>query len=81
MAYTVLAIEQLLTTGGGWADQVGIQKGFNIISCDNQLPIQLKITSVPYSEKLINLMDCHLVFIYTGIARLARNLVQVRAGK
>lgn len=77
MMYSVLAIEQLLTTGGGWADQAGIYPGFAITSCDNKLPIQLKVLPVTPAPGFIDKLNKHLLFIYTGHARLARNLVQV----
>lgn len=76
MMYSVLAIEQLLTSGGGWADQAGIYPGFAITVCDNKLPIQLRVHPVTPSRTLVDTLNHHLLFIYSGHARLARNLVQ-----
>ncbi|CAI4232816.1 unnamed protein product [Auanema sp. JU1783] len=75
IVYTVLCVEQLLTTGGGWQDQVGgiypgikhgtlSQKGYNV----EEIPLD------PCFENEINE---RLVLVDTGTTRLAKNMLQV----
>ena len=75
----VLYLEQLLTTGGGWQDQIGGLKGkVHLGLSDAKLPlcveaIDLKITPAKTEE-----FNNRWILIYTGKTRLARNLLQVR---
>lgn len=76
--FKVLIIEQLLTTGGGWQDQVGgvtggVCRGYS----DKGLPLEVKVEQIKLSEENIDLLNKHLVLIYTGKVRLARNILQV----
>ncbi len=71
-----LALEQLLTTGGGWQDQYGgVLHGVKLLSTNpgfeqqplvNWLPEQL-FTGTDYRE-------CHLLY-YTGITRTAKGIL------
>ncbi|KAG1683638.1 L-fucose kinase [Nymphon striatum] len=77
LIHVVLMIEQLLTTGGGWQDQVGgvtggICRGYS----DKGLPLEVKVEEIELSEENIDLLNDHLVLIYTGKVRLARNILQ-----
>ncbi|KAG1683639.1 L-fucose kinase [Nymphon striatum] len=79
LIHVVLVIEQLLTTGGGWQDQVGgitggICRGYS----DKGLPLEVKVEEIKLSEENIDLLNDHLLLIYTGKVRLARNILQVR---
>ena len=73
----VLAIEQIMTTGGGWQDQVGgISKGINLITSNpgiNQVIIKKKLN---ISEKTIEELKNRFCLIYTGERRLSRNLLK-----
>ena len=75
--HAVLYLEQLLTTGGGWQDQVGgIQGGVKIARSPGCLPLQVTTSLIPLSPAQVTLLSSHLVLIYTGKTRLARNLLQ-----
>ena len=74
----VLAVEQLLTTGGGWQDQVGgvlggINRGF---SKPGPL-LQVKFEPLPVEDAFVDLMEQHMVLLYTGKIRLAKNILDV----
>jgi len=74
----VLYVEQLLTTGGGWQDQVaGIYGGINRGFCKAGLPLCVFNEKPPVSEELIDMYNRHFLLIYTGKVRLAKNLLQV----
>ena len=46
LVHAVLVVEQLLTTGGGWQDQVGgLHPGLNLGSCPASS--QLRVTTTP----------------------------------
>jgi fucokinase len=73
ITHGVLAVEQLLSSGGGWQDQVGgILPGAKIARSASQLPLRVivqQLSTAPRTER-------HLVLIYTGKTRLAKNLLQ-----
>ncbi|KAK5981821.1 hypothetical protein GCK32_000346 [Trichostrongylus colubriformis] len=76
ICHAVLMVEQLLTTGGGWQDQVGclypgIKKGF-ISETDGSVEVE-RIDVTESFEKEINR---RMMLIYTGKTRLAKNLLQ-----
>jgi len=71
--YKVLQLEQLLTTGGGWQDQVGgMYPGAKIARSPAQLPLQ--VVTTPLGGALF--LEDHILLIYTGQTRLARDLLQ-----
>jgi fucokinase len=74
----VLHLEQLLTTGGGWQDQVGgLIGGLKIgRSAAHQLPLSLSVQKVPLSRERIEELNQRLVLAFTGQPRLARNILQ-----
>ena len=78
LIHGVLMIEQILTTGGGWQDQV-----------NGLWPGGIKLGSSPRSEDLIVSVETfdaddvfhdklgrHLLLVFTGKVRLAKNLLQ-----
>jgi fucokinase len=72
----VLRLEQLLTSGGGWQDQIGGGiPGVKLTSCNPGLPLTL----LP-PERIIladdEILSDRLVLVFTGKARLARTLLQ-----
>lgn len=75
---TVLQVEQLHTTGGGWQDQIGgcISGGFKLgtLSPSKQNCIW---EVVQISHEFREEMNQKLVLIYTGATRLAKNLLEV----
>ncbi|KAK3086211.1 hypothetical protein FSP39_015281 [Pinctada imbricata] len=77
LIHAVLYLEQLLTTGGGWQDQVGgLTGGIKIGLSESKLPISVEAVDLKVSEKTIQALNERLVLIYTGKTRLAKNLLQ-----
>jgi len=79
---SVLKLEQILTTGGGWQDQIGgVLEGVKLILAE---PGIVPNPSMQYLRKdLIDPMlnhGCTLLY-YTGITRLAKNILQEIVGK
>ena len=73
----VLAIEQIITTGGGWQDQVGGgSRGINIISTEPGIHQKINIKKLKINEKTMEELDNRYFLIYTGERRLARNLLR-----
>jgi fucokinase len=69
----VLHLEQMLTTGGGWQDQVGgLIGGFKMARSPGQLPLKVNTEPVKVPDGFCELFSSHLVLIYTGKTRLVR---------
>jgi len=74
----VLHFEQMLTTGGGWQDQVGgLSPGIKVGHSKPEIPVKVDVTFPQVSDEVIQSFDDRLVLVYTGKTRLARNLLQV----
>ena len=74
----VLYLEQLLTTGGGWQDQVGgLMGGVRMGVSPATLPLKVTVDDLHLGPDVIQPFNDRLVLIYTGKTRLARNLLQV----
>ncbi|NLI36508.1 MAG: bifunctional fucokinase/L-fucose-1-P-guanylyltransferase [Bacteroidales bacterium] len=71
-----LALEQLLTTGGGWQDQYGgVLQGVKFLQSDsgfNQSPLARWLPTDLFTSP--EYRDCHLLY-YTGITRTAKNIL------
>eukprot|EP00940_MAST-03C_sp_MAST-3C-sp2_P003389 g3389.t1 len=77
VAHAVLKLEQMLTTGGGWQDQVGgLLPGCKITRSDARLPLQIKPKIVRMPSSFVNVLNRHMLLAFTGRPRLARNLLQ-----
>jgi len=78
LLHGVLMLEQLLTSGGGWQDQAhGIIPGIKMVSsAPSQLPVALTIERIPLSDSLKRKLDSRMVLVFTGMTRLARNILQ-----
>eukprot|EP00053_Salpingoeca_punica_P019491 m.197449 g.197449 ORF g.197449 m.197449 type:complete len:1138 (-) comp17665_c0_seq1:1255-4668(-) len=77
LVHAVLYLEQMLTTGGGWQDQVGgLVPGLKIGRSAAALPLRVETEPLPHSPNFQAKLDDHLLLIYTGRTRLARNLLQ-----
>jgi fucokinase len=75
--HAVLHVEQMLTTGGGWQDQVGgLARGIKIGHSEAQLPLMVDVTLLDVADETVRAFGNQLVLIYTGKTRLARNLLQ-----
>ncbi|CAI5441093.1 unnamed protein product [Caenorhabditis angaria] len=79
IAHSVLKIEQIMTTGGGWQDQIGaIYPGIKlgIAQRNSSQNFGLKVERIEISKKFQTEINCRLVLIYTGKTRLAKNILQ-----
>ena len=73
----VLKVEQLLSTGGGWQDQIGaIYPRFKITRSPARLPVEVHVDPLPCSNEFLEEFEARVVLIQTGPARLARDLLQ-----
>ena len=73
----VLAIEQIMTTGGGWQDQVGgVSKGINLITSNSGIKQIIMKKKLNLNEKTIEQLKKRFCLIYTGERRLSRNLLK-----
>ena len=78
----VLAMEQIMSTGGGWQDQVGgITPGLKYITSMNGIDQKLNVSHIKLSEETKNEFDDRFCLIYTGQRRLARNLLRDVIGR
>lgn len=78
----VLAMEQIMSTGGGWQDQVGgITGGIKYITSKPGLDQQLKVQHLELDEDTLRELSERFCLIYTGQRRLARNLLRDVVGR
>lgn len=78
----VLAMEQIMSTGGGWQDQVGgITPGMKYITSLPGIDQQLKVAHVEIPKETQRELDERFCLIYTGQRRLARNLLRDVIGR
>ncbi len=78
----VLCMEQLMSTGGGWQDQVGgLAPGIKMVTSRAGLKQNIQCLPLNLSHDTINEINQRLVLIYTGQRRLARNLLREVVGK
>lgn len=76
LVHLTLHVEQLLSTGGGWQDQVGgLVGGFKYATSANTLPLTVDIATVQAPEGFAEEFNSHLVLVYTGHQRLAKNIL------
>lgn len=77
LLHAVLHVEQMLSTGGGWQDQVGgLIGGIKISRSKASIPLLVDYHTIENIESTLDKLDKHLVLIYTGVSRLAKNLLQ-----
>ncbi|CAL1547211.1 unnamed protein product [Lymnaea stagnalis] len=77
LIHAVLYLEQLLTTGGGWQDQIGgLVGGIRLGLSEAKLPLKVEVVDLKVSKDYVQKFTDQLVLIYTGKTRLARNLLQ-----
>ena len=79
---TVLCMEQIMSTGGGWQDQVGgVTNGVKMITSRPGLKQDIKVEHVVLDEETKNELNDRFALIYTGQRRLARNLLRDVVGR
>ena len=73
----VLAMEQIMSTGGGWQDQVGgLTPGIKFITTKPGIHQQIHVEQVKIPEETAKELQARFALIYTGQRRLARNLLR-----
>ncbi len=67
----------MLTTGGGWQDQVGgLTGGIKLVTSEPGLPQHITVAPVVLSERTSAALASRLCLVYTGQQRLAKNLLR-----
>ena len=78
----VLCMEQIMSTGGGWQDQVGgLAPGIKMVTSHAAVRQQITCTPCVISEKTKKELDERFCLIYSGQRRLARNLLRDVVGR
>lgn len=78
----VLCMEQLMSTGGGWQDQVGgLATGIKMVTAAPGLEQQIVCTPLNMTQQAKDELSSRFALIYTGQRRLARNLLREVIGK
>lgn len=78
----VLAMEQIMSTGGGWQDQVGgVTSGIKYITTMPGIMQNIKAVQLEISEDTLKELNERFMLIYTGQRRLARNLLRDVVGR
>lgn len=76
LIYRVLQVEQILTTGGGWQDQIGgIYGGFKIGRSNGMLPLRVTVEPCPLNDDVIECFERRAFLVFTGQQRLAKNVL------
>ena len=75
----VLIVEQMLTTGGGWQDQVnglypGIKQGR---SSKSETDMHVQVRQMELADDFTDELGRHMLLVFTGKVRLAKNLLRV----
>ena len=79
---TVLVMEQIMSTGGGWQDQVGgVTDGLKMITSAPGICQVLNVEHIKLNEITWQELKERFVLIYTGQRRLARNLLRDVVGR
>lgn len=78
----VLCMEQIMSTGGGWQDQVGgLAPGIKMVYANPGLTQEINCKPLNISPDSVKELQDRFCLIYTGQRRLARNLLREVVGK
>ena len=78
----VMRLEQIMTTGGGWQDQAGgIFPGAKLLVSGPGLRQRIRVQPVPWTPQRAAEFESRLVVYYTGIRRIARDLLRQVVGR
>lgn len=78
----VLCMEQIMSTGGGWQDQVGgLSRGIKYITTLPGLNQKIKVQHIEMPRAAKKELNERFALIYTGQRRLARNLLREVVGR
>jgi galactokinase/mevalonate kinase-like predicted kinase len=77
LSKSVMQLEQLMTTGGGWQDQAGgIFPGAKLLITGPGLRQRIRVQPVAWTEERREDFCQHLVLYNTGIQRMAKDLLR-----
>jgi fucokinase len=78
MVHSILILEQLLSSGGGWQDQVhGIIPGIKTVrSRAAEFPMDISIEKLMVEDSTWKNLEKRLILAFTGKTRLAKNILQ-----
>lgn len=77
-----LVAEQLMSTGGGWQDQIGgIFPCVKLIRTSAGTPQQFSVQKITLSREILTELNERFVLVYSGQRRLARNILREVVGK
>lgn len=72
-----LALEQMLTTGGGWQDQAGgVLRGIKLLQTQPGLDQTIAVRWLPDYLFADGVANRRILLYYTGLTRMARNILQ-----
>jgi len=78
----VMCLEQIMSTGGGWQDQVGgLAPGIKMVSTASGMDQKITCMPIQISPETAQALEQRYAIIYTGQRRLARNLLREVVGK
>ncbi len=78
----VLQMEQIMSTGGGWQDQMGgLLSGIKILTSKVGITQNVEWEPLELSEETVEELNERFCLIYTGQRRLARNLLREVMGR
>lgn len=78
----VVCMEQIMSTGGGWQDQVGgLAPGIKMVSSEAGMQQFIKCDTLNIPNDALKELEDRFYLIYTGQRRLARNLLREIVGK
>ena len=77
-----MCVEQMMSTGGGWQDQVGgMTEGVKLITAPAGIRQTLTVRHIVLDERTKATLNARFALIYTGQRRLARNLLRDVVGR
>ena len=77
----VLCMEQIMSTGGGWQDQVGgLTPGIKLVHTTPGIKQNIQVEHIQVPEAAKKELQDRFALIYTGQRRLARNLLREIVG-
>ncbi len=78
----VLCLEQMITTGGGWQDQVGgLAPGIKLLTTQPGLPQVVHVEPLHLSTEVSAELASRMLLVHTGQHRLAKNLLRAIMGR
>lgn len=78
LIHAILMLEQLLSSGGGWQDQVhGIFPSIKTVrSGPGELPLKISIEQLEVDAGILEKLEKRLILVFTGKTRLAKDILQ-----